>query len=270
MDDEPFWLAYANLLTYDRRLNMRAGHSIGKSLETPTGKQVLITSRRLVLFANRHVAAISYRVTLVNADAHMVISSEMAVDHPSRRTDQSHPRQMRIVAGPVLQHRLNYANDRRIVLCHSTQQSRLTLTCATDQALETSCNHAFKAVHTEDFGQVAFTVEATRGYPVHLIKYLVYHTSPTASPQELCGRAEWTMDRITAQGFQELLTGQQHYMGDFCVAAMSVSRMLRRNARNAPLWRSSKLFASTFFRFCRPPPVRKTQVCGQRAHWASL
>ena len=161
VDDEPFWLPDANLLTYDRRLNMKSGTLDREILwETPTGKQVLITSRRLVSFANRHVAAISYRVTLVNADAHMVISSEMAVNQPSSRTDQSDPRQMRMADGPVLQHRLSYANDRRIVLCHSTQQSRLTLTCATDQALETSCKHAYKTVHTEDFGQVAFTIEA--------------------------------------------------------------------------------------------------------------
>ena len=37
--------------------------------ETPAGKQVLITSRRLVSFAHRHVAAISYQVTLLNAEA---------------------------------------------------------------------------------------------------------------------------------------------------------------------------------------------------------
>ena len=32
--------------------------------ETPAGKQVLIASRRLVSFANRHI---SYRVTVLNA-----------------------------------------------------------------------------------------------------------------------------------------------------------------------------------------------------------
>jgi alpha,alpha-trehalose phosphorylase len=37
--------------------------------ETPAGKQVSITSRRLISFANRHVAAISYRVILLNAQA---------------------------------------------------------------------------------------------------------------------------------------------------------------------------------------------------------
>src|SRR3974390_2980941 len=44
---------------------------------------------------------------------------------------------------------------------------------------------------------------------------MVYHTSQTASPEELCGRAEWTLDRVTTQGFQQLLTGQEHYLNDF-------------------------------------------------------
>jgi alpha,alpha-trehalose phosphorylase len=44
---------------------------------------------------------------------------------------------------------------------------------------------------------------------------MVYHTSRTASARELCGRAEWTMDRVTTQGFPRLLASQEEYMGDF-------------------------------------------------------
>src|ERR1700751_229771 len=44
---------------------------------------------------------------------------------------------------------------------------------------------------------------------------MVYHTSPTALPEELCGRAEWTMDRVMTQGFQQLLATQEQYMSDF-------------------------------------------------------
>ena len=70
VDDEPFWLPQAKLLNYDRRLNMKAGTLDREILwETPAGKQVLIRSRRLVSFTDRHVAAISYGVTLLNADA---------------------------------------------------------------------------------------------------------------------------------------------------------------------------------------------------------
>ena len=183
--------------------------------ETPAGKQVLITSRRLVSFAHRHVAAISYQVTLLNAEAPVVIASEMVANEPSARANGDDPRQASVFAGRVLHHRTSYAQDRRIVLCHATDKSRMTLACATDHALETSCPHAYKAVHTEDFGQVAFTIEARPGCPIHLTKYMVYHTSQTASPEELCGRAEWTMDRVMNQGFQPLLAAQEQYMDDF-------------------------------------------------------
>jgi alpha,alpha-trehalose phosphorylase len=216
VDDEPFWLPNAHLLSYDRRLNMKSGTLDREILwETPAGKQVLITSRRLVSFANRHVAAISYRVTLLNAAASLVISSEVAANEPSVSADGNDPRQARVFAGRLLHHRTSYAKDRRIVLCHATENSRLTLTCAVDNALETSCPHTYKVVHTQDFGQVVFAIEAQPRCPINLTKCMVYHTSETASAEELCGRAEWTMDRIMNQGFQQLLASQEQYMDDF-------------------------------------------------------
>jgi alpha,alpha-trehalose phosphorylase len=216
VDDEPFWLPNAHLLKYDRRLNMKSG-TLDRDIlwETPAGKQVLITSRRLVSFDDRHVAAISYCVTLLNANAFIVISSEMATNEPSARINSDDPRQAKAFSGRILHPRTSYSKGRRIVLCHATEKSRLTVTCATDHALETSCSHTEKAVHTEDFGQVAFTIEARPGCPIQLTKYMVYHTSQAASAKELCGRAEWTMDRVTAQGFQQLLTAQEQYMDDF-------------------------------------------------------
>jgi alpha,alpha-trehalose phosphorylase len=216
VDDEPFWLPNANLLSYDRRLNMKSGTLDREILwETPAGKQVLITSRRLVSFANRHVAAISYRVMLLNAAASLVISSEMVANEPSVHTDTNDPRQTRVFAGRMLHPRTSYAKDCRIALCHATEKTRLTLACVTDHTLETSCPHAHKVSYTEDFGQVAFTIDARPDCPIHLTKFMVYHTSATASPEELCGRAEWTMDRIMTQGFQRLLSSQEQCMGDF-------------------------------------------------------
>jgi alpha,alpha-trehalose phosphorylase len=115
----------------------------------------------------------------------------------------------------VLHPRTSYAKDRRIVLCHTTEKSCLTLACATDHSLETSCAHAHKVAYTENFGQVAFTIDARPGCPIQLTKYMVYHTSDNASPEELCGRTEWTMDRMVVQGFQQLLASQEQYMDDF-------------------------------------------------------
>ena len=216
VDDEPFWLPNAHCVRYDRRLNMQSGTLDREILwETPAGKQVLITSRRLVSFVHRHVAAISYHVTLLNAEAPVVIASEMVANVPSTRANGDDPRQASVFAGSVLHHRAGYGKDCRIVLCHATEKSRLTLTCATDHVLETACSHTYKAVHTEDFGQIAFTIMARPGCPIHLTKYMVYHTSPTASSEELCDRAEWTLDRVMHQGFPQLLTAQAQYMDDF-------------------------------------------------------
>src|SRR5215813_467831 len=216
VDDEPFWLPKANLLSYDRRLNMKSGTLDRKILwETPAGKQVLITSRRLVSFENRHVAAISYGVTLLNSKASVVISSEMATNGSSARIGGDDPRLAKVFSGRVLHPRKSYSKGRRIVLCHATEKSHLSVACATDHALETSCPYTEKAVHGDDFGQLAFTIEAEPHCPIQLTKYMVYHTSQTASTEELCGRAEWTMDRIKGRGFQQLLTPQEQYMDDF-------------------------------------------------------
>ena len=216
VDDEPFWLPNATLLSYDRRLNMKAGTLDREILwETPAGKQVSITSRRLISFINRHAAAISYRVTLLNAQASVVISSEVATNEAGARRAENDPRLARTFSGRVLHPRTSYSKDRRIVLCHATEESRFTLTCATDNAIESSCPHSYKVVQTADFGQVAFTIEAQPGCPIQLTKYIVYHTSQTASAEELCGRAEWTLDRVVTQGFQRLLASQEQYMDDF-------------------------------------------------------
>src|SRR3974390_382538 len=216
VDDEPFWLPNAQLLDYDRRLNMRAGTLDRNVLwETSAGKRVSVTSRRLVSFVNRHVAAISYCVTLVDARASVVISSEMSTNGPGARNNHDDPRLAREFPERVLQPRTNYSADRRIVLCHATEKSRLMLVCATDHPLGVSGPHSYKVVNTPDFGQTAFTIDAEPGRPIQLTKYIVYHTSHTASAEQLCGRAEWTLDRAVTQGFDALLASQEKYMDDF-------------------------------------------------------
>src|SRR5499433_976947 len=116
VDDEPFWLPNANLLSYDRRLNMKSGTLDREILwETPAGKQVLIATRRLVSFANRHVAAISYRVTVLNAAASLVISSEMSTNEASTSADNDDPRLAKAFSGKVLHQKAGYAKERRVV-----------------------------------------------------------------------------------------------------------------------------------------------------------
>jgi alpha,alpha-trehalose phosphorylase len=216
IDDEPFSLSDANLLHYDRRLNMKAA-TLDRDLlwETPSGKQVLIRSRRLVSLSDKHVAAISYRVTLLNATADVVISSEVAASEPTALPGDFDPRLSRATLGRGLSSLSSQSKGQRVILCHATRQSGLTLACGIDHVLESECTYTHTVTSRENFGQVAFHIEAQPGRSIDLTKFMSYHTSRTASTEELRGRLDWTLDRVTRQGFQHLLDSQAQYMDDF-------------------------------------------------------
>ena len=137
VDDEPFGVASANIRHYERRLNMKSG-TLDRELlwETPSGKQVRIKSQRLISFRQRHVAAISYEVTLLNGDAPVVISSEIISQQPGLQKGEADPRQAKIFSGKVLRHRASYAQERRIVLAHGTERTQMILACAIDHRLD--------------------------------------------------------------------------------------------------------------------------------------
>jgi alpha,alpha-trehalose phosphorylase len=216
VDDEPFWLPHANVPSFDRRLNMKSG-TLDRDIlwETPAGKRVSIKTRRLVSLEHRHVAAIYYQVMLLNAAAPVVLSSELIANEPAPRRANYDPRQANVFLEKVLNPRLSYANGQRIVLCHAASKSGWIVSCAIDHALDTSCQAAWKTAYTPDAGQVVATVNAEPGRPITLVKYIVYHTSRTAPPEEVCARTERTLDRALLEGFPALLAGQERFMDDF-------------------------------------------------------
>jgi alpha,alpha-trehalose phosphorylase len=115
----------------------------------------------------------------------------------------------------VLNHRMSYAKEQRIVLCHATNKSGLIVACAIDHRLETTSRVTWNTKYTPDAGQAVATIDAEPGCPITLMKYMVYHTSQTAPPEEMCARAERTLDLAVAAGFPALLSGQEQYMNDF-------------------------------------------------------
>jgi alpha,alpha-trehalose phosphorylase len=182
--------------------------------ETPAGKQVLIQSRRLVSFQHRHLAAISYQVTVLNAEAPMVISSEL-IGHRSNQVSEGDPRQSQGFTEQVLVPKAGYSRGPRILLAHTANNSGMSLSCGVDHVIETECPYTFRSECSHNIGQVVYSIDAQPGKPVHLVKFLVYHNSRGASPEELCVRAERTLDRAVKQGIGYLFSSQKKYMDEF-------------------------------------------------------
>lgn len=215
VDDEPFFLPTANLLCFQRTLDMRTGTLDREVLwETPAGKRVSIKSRRLASFQHRHLAAISYEVIVLNARAPVAVSSEMITDQ-SHQKAEGDPRRPHGFQHPVLLPKVHHAEDYRLMLSFVTRNSGMSLACGVDHVIETDCPCSSTTHSSDGSGKVVFSVDAQLGTSIRLTKYMTYHTSRSAPPEELCERADRTLDRAVKQGFDELLEGQREYLDDF-------------------------------------------------------
>lgn len=215
VDDEPFYLPTADLLNYERTLNMKEGSLDFEALwETPAGKKVQIKSKRIVSLTDKHMAAISFEVTMLNASAPIALSSQI-VTNRSEETGGGDPRRARGFSESVLELHDGKTEGNRIVYGFMTKASKMRLACGIDHVLETSCNYESQVVTRGDFAKIVFTVNAEPGKPVHLTKYITYTTSRSVAPHELCARARRTLDRALKYGFEKIRTDQVAFMKEF-------------------------------------------------------
>jgi len=215
VDDEPFYLPTANLVKYERALDMKEGTLNREILwETPSGKRISIKSQRFVSFQDRHLAAISYEVTVLNASAPVVISSDIVLEETTpMETDD--PRATKSFAWQVLVPMINRSSERRIVMGFQAQNSKMTLGCGIDHVVETQCTFISKTRHSRESGEVVFSINAQPGVAFNLTKFMTYHTSRRVPPQELCTRADRTLDRAVEIGYREKLEGHRKYLEGF-------------------------------------------------------
>lgn len=215
VDDELFSLTDAQLSSFERSLDFRSG-TLDREIvwEMASGKRVAIKSRRLVSYEQRHIAAISYEVTLLNARAPVVISSEIRLD-PRHRGREDDPRLHQNLRGRALHPRLHRAQGMRLSLGHQTARSRMAVLCAVDHKVETDSSYDFESESSEDAAKVVLSINAYPETPIRLLKFMTYHTSDTLSVEELSGAAERSLERVTGSGFQDLLAGQRRYLDDF-------------------------------------------------------
>ncbi|OVE77909.1 family 65 glycosyl hydrolase, partial [bacterium F11] len=215
VDDEPFTLTTANLLKFERALNMKEG-TLDRDViwETPAGKQVLIKSRRIVSFEHRHLAAVSYEITLLNNTAPVLISSKM-VYHQSEKGPGNDPRRARKFSHEALTNQNIRTKDKRVVWGFETTNSRMSLGCGIDHLIETDCPYTYELISKEHEGKAVFNVEGQKGKPIKITKLIAYHTSRRTAVNELCDRTARTLDRGLKIGFESILESQKAYMNDF-------------------------------------------------------
>ncbi|KAB1645316.1 glycoside hydrolase family 65 protein [Gulosibacter chungangensis] len=233
VDDEPFILSTAEIVSYERRLDFLNG-TLNRDVtwRTSSGKHVRIRSSRLVSFTERHLAIIDYEVELLDADASIVISSQLLNrqdgvdeyrDQPQPPTEESaagfDPRKVEQLEGRILQPVLQREEQGRFTLGYRVSNSGMSLACAVDHRLTVggAATGNWRVTNTvqPDLAKRVYRINGQANRPIRLTKYVSYHTARFAPARELADRCDRTLDRALETSVVEHRNAQRRWLGDF-------------------------------------------------------
>ncbi len=229
VDDEPLLLTDADLDHYERSLDFRTGIMTRDLIwRTPAGKRVRVRSQRMVSFVHRHLAVMTMEVTLLDAAAPIVISSQLLNRQDGE--DEYHvqdaalgegldPRRARKFDQRVLEPRGRRENGDETILSYRCHNSRMTLACGIRHLLDTTCQSTVQTDVDDDIVKTVFEVRATPGLAVRLVKFATYHSSRGVPTDELLDRCSRTLQRAEEDGLDQLLAEQSEYLDDYWAVA---------------------------------------------------
>jgi alpha,alpha-trehalose phosphorylase len=225
VDDEPLLLAVADLVSYERALDFRNGVLTRDILwRTPGGKNVHVRSSRMVSFPQRHLAIMTFEVTMVDQAAPVVISSQTLNRQDGR--DEYHvkaaamgagvdPRKAETFEERVLDPQVSRTEDGRILLGYRCHNSKMTLAVAVDHEIETECYYTEHISADEDTGKMVYRVDAEPGRTIKVTKAVSYHSSRGVPVRELADRCRRTLERVKRQGVGQQFVDQRQWLDDF-------------------------------------------------------
>ncbi len=225
VDDEPLLLAVADLRSYERALDFRDGVLTRDIIwRTPGGKSVHVKSTRMVSFPQRHLAIMTFEVTMLDFGAPVVISSQTLNRQDGR--DEYHVRAAAMGAGVdprkaesfddrVLDPQLHQAENDRIILGYRCHNSKMTLAVGVDHEIVTDNIYTQHISADEDTGKMVYRVDAEPGQTITVTKIVSYHSSRGVPVRELVDRCRRTLDRVARQGVAQQYSDQSQWLEEF-------------------------------------------------------
>jgi len=181
----------------------------------------------MVSFEQRHVAVMTFEVTVLDGSAPVTISSQVL----NRQDEEDVARERHLDDEPTLddprqaddvQHRVLIAqNDHedlpegRIALRYQCAQSAMSIAVAADHELITESDFSKRAERDDDMTKMIYRVQAEPGVPIRLTKTVSYHTASRVPSHELLDRCRRTLDRVAEQGTDQQFADQEAWLAKF-------------------------------------------------------
>lgn len=227
VDDEPLELSTADIVDYERSLDFRTGilsrHVVWR---TPSGKRVQVDSTRMVSFHQRHVAVMTFEVTLLDEAAPVIISSQVinrqdadrgAAVELAKVAAGFDPRKASDFAHRVLEPENDHGvlPDDRMALRYKCANSGMSIALAVDHQVETTDTLHRELQRGDDLLRAVYLVDATPGNTIRLTKTVCYCTARVVPTGELLDRCNRTLDRLRSEGLETLRRNQREWLDGF-------------------------------------------------------
>lgn len=214
IEDEPLDVHRGSLKSHERTLDLRTGILERRLLwESIAGRSVRVTSRRLVSFRYRSVAAISYEVEALGEPLRVALQSNLLANK-GQVVATADPRGASTL-GTVLESRHHSHQGMRVVMAHSTAASGLSLAAGMEHVVDTYDGIRPLVESEPDLGRLTLSETLTPGRPLRLVKFLAYHWSSQQSVQWLRDQVDGSLQTALSEGFDALEASQRHYLDDF-------------------------------------------------------
>ncbi len=214
VDDEPFDVRYGELHDHDRTLDFRAGTLTRTARwESPAGRTVRVSSRRLVSFTHRSVMAIAYEVEPVDGPARVVVQSELVANEqlPTLGND---PRVAAALESP-LRVEEQVAHVSGVNLVYSTRGSGLRVATAMDHVVDGPDGVAISSEVDHDWGRTTITAVLDPGQRLRIVKFVSYGWSEQRSLPALRDQVAAALTGALHSGWDGLLADQREYLDAF-------------------------------------------------------
>ena len=214
VEDEPFDVRYGVVESHERVLDLRDGLLRRTVVWTsPTGRQVKVTSTRLVSFSQRAVAVIEYIVEPVEGTFPVVLQSELVANETMPMASKD-PRAAAALAEPLVSDSHD-AEGNRAVLVHHTRASGLRMASAIDHIIEGPAGTTTTTTSFPDVARVEVVTDLAPGKPLRVVKAIAYGWSGTRSGPALRDQVSAALAAATHTGFDGLLAEQRSYLDDY-------------------------------------------------------
>lgn len=214
IEDEPLDVHRGSLKSHERVLDLRSGILERRLLwQSIGGRSIRVTTRRLVSFRYRSVAAVSYEVEALDEPMSVALQSSL-VANKDDVVASADPRGASAL-GSVLESRLHSHHGMRVVLVHSTKASGLAVASGMDHIIDAREDVDPLVESEPDLGRLTLSATLTPGNPLRFVKFLAYHWSSQQSVEWLRDQVDGSLQSALAEGFQGLEESQKDYLSDF-------------------------------------------------------